>query len=95
MHYLQGQVKVSVCSWAAQGGLEGGFFLGESVPSNLVWVLQPSNVHFGVTTMIFPPTLTGVFAYGQISYGVTYYIFGGGVDIYVAMGAFATIPSGA
>jgi hypothetical protein len=94
MHYLQGRVKVSVCSWAAQGGLEGGFFLGESVPSNLVWVLQPSNVHFGVTTMIFPPTLTGVFAYGQISYGVTYYIFGGGVDIYVAMGAFATIPSG-
>jgi hypothetical protein len=94
MQYLQGRVKVTAFSWTAQGGLEGGFFLGESVPSNLVWVLQPTNVHFGVSAMLFPPTLTGVFAYGQISYGVNWYVFGGGVDLYLAMGAFATIPAG-
>jgi hypothetical protein len=94
MHYLQGRMKVSVCSWVVSGGLEGGFFVGESVPANLAWVLQPTNPHFGITTMILPPTLTGIFGYGQISFGVNWYVLGGGVDLYVAMGAFLTIPAG-
>ena len=94
MQYLQGRMKVYVCSWLVSGGLEGGFFIGHQVPKQLAWVLRPTNPHFGVSDAILPATLTGVFGYGQISLGVNYYVLGGGVSLYAGMGAFSETPPG-
>ena len=39
--------------------------------------------------------LTGVYGYGQLSIGFNAYILGGGIDIFVGAGAFATpLPGG-
>ena len=94
MQYLQGRMKIYVCSWVASGGMEGGFFIGHHVPNHLAWVLQPTNPHFGVSTAILPAFLTGLFGYGQLSFGVNWYVLGGGVDLYAGMGAFSEIPPG-
>jgi hypothetical protein len=93
MQYLQGRMRVAVCSWVG-GALEGGFFVGSQVPRNIAWVLQPTNPHFGITTGILPATLTGVFGYGQVAFAVNWYVLGGGVEIYAAMGAFTVGPPG-
>jgi hypothetical protein len=93
MQYLQGRMRVAVCSWVS-GALEGGFFVGSQVPRNLAWVLQPTNPHFGITTGILPATLTGVFGYGQVAFAVNWWVLGGGVEIYAAMGAFTVGPPG-
>lgn len=94
MQYLQGRMRVAVCSWVASGGLEGGFFVGRNVPKALAWVLRPTNPHFGVSDAVLPALLTGVFGYGQLSFGVNWYVFGGGVDLYAGMGAFTMAPPG-
>jgi len=94
MQYLQGRMKVYVCSWVASGGMEGGFFIGHQVPKNLAWVLRPTDPHFGVSDAILPDTLTGLFGYGQLSFGINYYVLGGGVSLYAGMGAFSEIPPG-
>jgi hypothetical protein len=93
MQYLQGRVRVEVCSWVS-GGLEGGFFVGSNVPRNLAWVLQPTNPHFGITTGILPATLTGVFGYGQLAFAFNVAVLGGGIELYAAMGAFTAGPPG-
>ena len=82
MQYLQGRLKVGVISLIASGGLEGGFFIGNNVPKTLAWVLDPTDTHFGMSRNILPAMLTGVYGYGQVSFGVTYYVLGGGVDIF-------------
>lgn len=89
LQYLQGRLKVGVISWIVSGGLEGGFFIGNNVPKALAWVLDPTDTHFGMSTNILPPMLTGVYGYGQASIGVNYYAIGGGVDIYAGAGAFS------
>ncbi|MFN8192768.1 MAG: hypothetical protein U0R80_00625 [Nocardioidaceae bacterium] len=94
MQYLQGRLKVGVISTVVSGGLEGGFFIGNNVPNALAWVLDPTDPHFGVSRAILPPQLTGVFGYGQASFGFNAWIFGGGVDIYAGAGAFSA-PIGA
>jgi hypothetical protein len=94
MQYLQGRMKVYVCSWVVSGGLEGGFFIGHQVPKQLAWVLRPTNPHFGVSDAILPATLTGIFGYGQISFGFNAYVLGGGVSLYAGMGAFSETPAG-
>lgn len=94
MHYLQGRMKVTVCDWTDSGGMEGGFFVGNQVPKQLAWVLEPTNPHFGVSQAILPSTLTGVFGYGQLSRDVSLYVVSGGVDLYAGMGAFSLVPPG-
>lgn len=94
MQYLQGRMRIYVCSWVVSGGMEGGFFVGHQVPKNLAWVLRPTNPHFGVSDAILPATLTGLFGYGQLSFGVNYYVLGGGVSLYAGMGAFSEAPPG-
>ena len=89
MQYLQGRLKVGVISLIASGGLEGGFFIGTNTPKALAWVLDPTDTHFGMSRSILPATLTGVYGYGQASFGVDYYVLGGGVDIFVGAGAFS------
>ena len=89
MQYLQGRLKVGVISLIVSGGLEGGFFIGNNVPKALAWVLDPTDTHFGMSRSILPATLTGVYGYGQVSFGVTYYVLGGGVDIFAGAGAFS------
>ena len=92
--YLQGKLKVSVCSWTIGGGLEGGLFIGENVDKSKAWVLYTGNEHFGVSDAILPKKLTGLFGYGQVSYGVNYWLFGGGIELYAGMGAFELRPDG-
>ena len=65
-------------SLIVSGGLEGGFFIGNNVPKALAWVLDPTDTHFGMSRSILPATLTGVYGYGQASFGVNYYVLGGG-----------------
>jgi hypothetical protein len=89
MQYLQGRLKVGVISLIVSGGLEGGFFIGNNVPKTLAWVLDPTDTRFGMSRSILPATLTGVYGYGQASFGVNYYVFGGGVDLFVGAGAFS------
>jgi hypothetical protein len=88
MQYMQGRLKVSMVTAFVSGGLEGGFFVGNNVPKELAWVLNPTDTHFGMSTSILPATLTGVYGYGQASVGVTYYVVSGGVDMFVGAGAF-------
>ena len=89
MQYLQGRLKVGVISLIVSGGLEGGFFIGNNVPKALAWVLDPTDTHFRMSRSILPATLTGVYGYGQASFGVNYYVVGGGVDIFAGAGAFS------
>ena len=89
MQYLQGRLKVGVISPIVSGGLEGGFFIGNNVPKALAWVLDPTDTHFRMSRSILPATLTGVYGYGQASFGVNYYVVGGGVDIFAGAGAFS------
>lgn len=91
---MQGNIRVCVAGWVGKGAMEGGFFVGHDTPKNLAWVLQPSSPHFGISPSILPNSLTGVFGYGQIAIGFNAYLFGGGVEIYTAMGAFTITPSG-
>lgn len=94
MTYLQGRLKVTVYGRPDSESLEGGFFVGREVPKQLVWVLQPTNPHFGVSQAILPSTLTGVYGYGQDSRAFHLYVLSGGVDLYAGMGAFNVVPPG-
>ena len=95
MHYLQGRMKVDVVSRTESGGWEGGFFVGNEVPKQLAWVLEPTNPHFGVSHAILPSSLTGVFGYGQLSRAANfYYVLSGRVELYAGMGAFTVVPPG-
>jgi hypothetical protein len=89
--YLQGKVSVEVMSWGGGAGLEGGLFLGVNVPKAKAWVLQTGSEHFGVSDAILPSSLTGLYGYGQLSFSVQWYIFGGGIEIYAGIGAFTGI----
>ena len=93
--YLQGRVKIGICGWTGGLGLEGGLFVGHQVPKAKAWVLYAGGEHFGIRDALLPDYLTGVYGYGQISFGVNWYIFGGGVEIYAGMGAFMDTPLGA
>jgi hypothetical protein len=88
MQYLQGRLQVGVISLNS-GALEGGFFIGNNVPKELAWVLDPTDTHFGMSRSILPPILTGVYGYGQASISVSYWVIGGGVDIFAGAGAFS------
>jgi hypothetical protein len=89
MQYLQGRVKVVVFSLVNGEGLEGGFFVGNSTPKALAWVLNPTDTHFGLSAAILPATITGVYGYGQVSTSESIYVLSGGIDIYVGAGAFS------
>lgn len=91
--YFQGKVSIEICSWTGGAGLEGGIFVGHNVPKAKAWVLQTGSEHFGVSEEILPAYLTGIYGYGQISFSVQYYIFGGGIELYAGMGAFTEVPS--
>src|SRR5271157_1174938 len=91
--YLQGQVKVGICSWIAGGSLEGGLFLGNNVAKSIAWVLY-TNEQFGVSEDILPDTLTGLYGYGQVSFGINYWVFGGSIELYAGLGAFSQVPEG-
>ncbi len=94
MQYLQGRMKVFLCSWIASGGMEGGLFIGNQVPKSLAWVLHTDSPHFGISDAILPATLTGLYGYGRLSFGIDWYIFGGGIELYAGMGAFSETPPG-
>ncbi len=86
---LQGRVKVEVFSLVGGAGLEGGFFLGNNVPNNLAWALDTTDPKFKMSRALLPATITGIYGYGRASFGVNYYVVGGGVDIFVGAGAFS------
>jgi hypothetical protein len=94
--YLQGRLKVEVFSLLYGNSLEGGFFIGNNVPNQLAWVLDTSDSRFKMSRALLPARITGVYGYGRASFNATYYIFGGGVDIFVGAGAFSEqLPAGA
>lgn len=89
MQYLQGRVKVEVFALVGGAGLEGGFFLGNNVPNALAWALDTTDPKFKMSRALLPATITGIYGYGRASFGVNYYVIGGGVDIFVGAGAFS------
>ena len=92
MQYFQGRLKVAICMWTGGGGLEGGLFIGNNVPRAKAWVLYSGNEHFGIDDDILPATLTGLYGYGQLSFNIQLYIFGGGIELYAGLGAFTESP---
>lgn len=92
--YLQGKLKMSICGWAGGVGLEGGLFLGFNADRARAWVLAAGGEKFGISNAILPPVLSGVYGYGQISFSVNWYIFGGGVQLFAGLGLFAGTHGG-
>ena len=93
--YLQGRLKMDVCGWAGGVGMEGGMFIGNNCPKEKAWVLlHTSSEHFGISSAILPDSLTGLYGYGFVSFGVNWYIFGGEVELFAGMGVFSEAPSG-
>jgi len=91
---IQGRVSIQVCSWTGSGGLEGGIFIGHNFPKSKAWVLQSASGRFGISDTLLPDKLTGLYGYGQVSFSINLYVFGGGIEIYVGAGAFSEVPSG-
>jgi hypothetical protein len=91
-HWLQGKLKMEICSWTGGVGLEGGLFLGTNCPRDRAWVLAAGGEKFGVSSSTVPDPVTGIYGYGQISFGVQWYVFGGGIEIFVGMGFFGALP---
>jgi hypothetical protein len=92
--YLQGKLKMTICGWAGGGSLEGGLFLGLNVDRARAWVLAAGGDKFGISNAILPPVLSGVYGYGQVSFSVNWYIFGGGVQLFAGIGFFAGAHGG-
>ena len=92
--YLQGRLAVTISGWSGGAGLEGGMFIGHNCPKAKAWVLQTTTGRFGVSQAQLPETLTGVYGYGQVSFGINWYIFGGGIELYAGLGAFSVVPPG-
>jgi hypothetical protein len=93
--YLQGRLKMSVCSWAGGVGLEGGLFIGNNCPRSKAWVLlHTSSEHFGISSAILPDPITGLYGYGYVSFGINWYIFGGEIELFAGLGAFTESPPG-
>jgi hypothetical protein len=93
MQYLQGRMKVDVFSIVGGVGMEGGFFIGNNVPNALAWALDTTDPKFAMSRAIMPPTITGIYGYGRASFAVNYYVVGGGIDIFVGVGAFSAAVS--
>jgi hypothetical protein len=91
--YLQGKLAMEICGWTGGAGLEGGLFLGNNVPRTRAWVLYEGGDRFGISDDILPQTLTGIYGYGQLKFGVNWYIFGGGVEIFLGVGLFGPVPN--
>jgi len=94
IQYLQGRLKMTISGWSGGAGMEGGMFVGHNCPKAKAWVLQTTTGRFGISQAQLPDTLTGVYGYGQVSFGVNWYVFGGGVELYAGLGAFSIVPPG-
>jgi hypothetical protein len=92
--YLQGKLKMSICGWSGGAGLEGGLFVGINAPREKAWVLQAGGERFGISNAVLLPVLSGLYGYGQISFSVNWYVFGGGVELYAGLGLFAGVQGG-
>jgi len=92
--YLQGRLKMTICSWTGGVGFEGGLFIGHQVHKSKAWVLKSGNEHFSISDSMLPETLTGLYGYGQISFAIQLYIIGGGIELYLGLGAFSLNPPG-
>jgi hypothetical protein len=92
--YVQGKMSLHILSWIGGAGLEGGFFLGNQCPKSKAWILYAGGEKFGISDGLLPPELTGFYGYGQLSFSVQWYVFGGGVEIYAGLGCFVDIPTG-
>ncbi|MCX8052846.1 MAG: hypothetical protein N3B12_03475 [Armatimonadetes bacterium] len=94
IQYLQGRIAMTITGWSGGAGLEGGIFIGHNCPKAKAWVLQTTTGRFGISQNQLPDILTGVYGYGQVSFGVNWYIFGGGIELYAGLGAFSIVPPG-
>jgi hypothetical protein len=74
--------------------MEGGIFLGYKVEKRKAWVLLKASPHYGISDYLLPDRLTGIYGFGRIAVGVNLYVFGGGAEIFVGLGAFLDKPQG-
>lgn len=91
---FQGSIRVAINCWTGGAEMEGGLFLGYNVPKGQAWILQKASPHYSLSDYLLPSSLTGVYGYGRIAFGVNFYIFGGGIEIFAGMGAFLDTPPG-
>lgn len=95
---LQGKISIGLCSWIGGANLEGGLFLGHNADRDRAWVLYAGSDRFGVPEGFLEERITGIYGYGKLASGIQLYVFGGGYELYVGMGASfpttdAPIPS--
>jgi hypothetical protein len=95
---LQGKISIGICSWIGGVDLEGGLFLGHNADRDRAWVLYAGSDRFGVPEGFLEERITGIYGYGKLAAGIQLYIFGGGFELYVGMGALfptaeAPLPS--
>ncbi len=87
--YLQGRAGIELWGRSlGSGGVAGGIFVGHNVPKDEVWVFTDTSNKYALNTISMPDDITGVYGFGQISYGQDFGIFSGGIEIYGAIGAF-------
>jgi hypothetical protein len=91
---LQGKISIGLCSWVGGIDLEGGLFLGHNADRDRAWVLYAGSGHFGIPEGFLEERITGIYGYGKLAAGIQYYVFGGGYELYIGMGAlFPTLDA--
>jgi len=84
---LQGKISVGLCSWIGGINLEGGLFLGHNADRDRAWVLYAGSDRFSIPEGFLEEHITGIYGYGKLSAGIQLYVFGGGYELFVGMGA--------
>jgi hypothetical protein len=95
---LQGKISIGLCSWIGGIDLEGGLFLGHNADRDRAWVLYAGSDGFGVPEDFLQEHITGIYGYGKLASSIELYVFGGGYELFIGMGALfpttdATISS--
>jgi hypothetical protein len=89
--YMSLQGKIAVTAVAVIGGgveAEGGFYTAINAPKDEAWILQDENSRFRLNMSALPSRLTGLYGFNRTHAGFNIYIFSGGIETYVGLGAF-------
>ena len=85
---IQGKTAVHVVSVVAGAAYEGGFYIGVNAPTAEAWVLATGGDKFKLNMAALPARLTGIYGYGKPSTSINVWVFSGGMEAYVGLGAF-------
>jgi hypothetical protein len=90
---LQGRLAVAVIAPGGGAGVEGGFYIAVNAPKSEAWVLAGSGDRFKLNMTALPVRLTGMYGYVKASSSLNAFVFAGGLEAYVGLGAFVLTPA--